>query len=332
MKTIGIGLIGCGGMGRSLGRQLRTLDRARLVGMADPSGEARSQAAEELGAPAYAAVEELLAQPAIDAVVIATPPFMHRDHAEMAAAAGKHLFLEKPMAASTADCDRIIAAAERAGVRLMIGQVLRYYPCWWQVLELVRGGEIGRPLGVTVTRISGGWKGWPQGWRNELAKCGGLLMEVNAHEIDFLCQLGGEVTRVYAEADHFGTEDPSDYPNLYFVSFRFASGAVGHLHSSTQSALNDMSGTVQGAEGAISYTDGFSPTGEIRIARRDEEPRTIRVRDIQIEQPVRKELRLFVEALLDGGRVPVTAAEGRRNVRIAEAAYESARTGQAVTI
>lgn len=318
-------------MGRSLGRQLLEVADARLVGIADPSAAALTAASEELKAPGFATPEELLTQAEPDAVIIASPGFLHREHTELAASRGKHVFVEKPMAIRTDDCDAMIRAAEEAGVTLMVGQVLRYYPCWWQILELVKQGEIGEPWAVAVTRISGGWGGWSQPWRNSLEQSGGLLMEVNAHEIDFMCQVCGDVTRVYAEAERYG-EDPADYPNLCFVSMRFASGAVGLLHSSTVAAVNDLTGKVQGSDGTIVYTNGFNGAGEIRYARRDGESQSIRIRDIHVEQPVRKELRLFVEAVRNGTPPAVTGAEGRRNVAIARAAYESARSGQPVSL
>lgn len=329
---LGIGLIGCGGMGRSLGRQLLEIPQARLVALSDPSPESLAEATAELGAPVAESVEQLLGRPDVDAVVVASPGINHPELTEQAAARGKHVFVEKPMATYAADCDRMLAATERAGVTLMVGQVLRYYPCWCQILELVREGVVGEPWGVTVTRIGSGWSGWPQAWRNSRHISGGLLMEVNAHEIDFMCQVCGDVERVYAEADHYGTEDPSDYPNLAFISLRFRSGAVGMLHTSTVTTLSDLSGKVQGSEGTLLYTNGFNPAGEIRYQRRDGEPQTIRVGDIEVEQPVRKELRLFVESVLNGTPPPIPGAEGKRNVRIAEAAYESARSGQPVRV
>ncbi len=331
MGTLGVGLIGCGGMGRSLGTQLVQLESARLLGVADPNPEATERLSKELNAPGYASAEELLDQPGIDAVIIASPGFAHRSLAELAASRGKQIFLEKPMATNTADCDAITAAVERAGVTLMIGQVLRYYPTWSKIIELVDAGEIGQPWAVSVTRLGSGWTGWSVPWRNSLEQSGGLLMEVNAHEIDFICRLCGDVERVYAEADHYGTEDPSDYPNQYYVSLRFRSGATGALHATTVSTMNDMSGRIQGSEGTILYTDGFGgDNARLRWKRRDGEERRLALSDISVEQPVRKELRLFVESVLNGTPPPITAAEGRRNVAIAEAAYESARTGQPV--
>jgi predicted dehydrogenase len=331
VDQLGVGLIGCGGMGRGLGKQLLTVEGARLVGLADVSSEAVAAAGAELGAPGYPSAEALLERADLDAVVIASPGFLHRGQTELAAALGKHVFVEKPMATNTADCDAMTEAASRAGVTLMVGQVLRYYPCWGQVLEMVRSGRIGDPWAASVTRIGSGWGGWAQPWRNSLEMSGGLLMEVNSHEIDFLCQIGGEVERVYAEGEHLG-EDPSDYPNLCFVSLRFKNGAMGLLHTSTVSTIPEVSGRVQGSTGTIVYRDGFSQEGEIRVAPRDGEPETIRVGDIQGENPVRRELRLFVEAARAGGAPPITAAEGRRNVAVAEAAYRSVCAGAPVTL
>jgi predicted dehydrogenase len=319
-------------MGRALGKALREIEEARLVGIADVDPAALQAAQAELEAPGFASAEALLAQPDLQAVIVASPGFQHRPLTELATAAGKSVFVEKPMATTVADCNAMIAAAERAKVLLMVGQVLRFYPCWWQIIDMVRRGEIGQPLGVTVSRVGGRFGGvWKQSWRNSLSLSGGLLLEVNAHEIDFMCQVAGDVTRVYAEADHYGDE-PTDYPNLYFVSLRFASGAVGLLHASSVSALGDLSGKVEGADGAIFYAEGFSGNGEIRWKRQGGEAQTIRIGDIQREPPVRHELRLFVEALRTGAPSPIPGSEGRRNVAIAEASYESARTNRPVTL
>src|SRR5919199_1865450 len=102
-------------MGGSLGRALREIEAARLVGVADVDEACAQRLGEELQAPAYGEVEALLDQPGIEAVIIATPGFQHRPLAELAAARGKHLFVEKPLATTTADCDAVLAAAGQAG-------------------------------------------------------------------------------------------------------------------------------------------------------------------------------------------------------------------------
>src|SRR5437868_4423406 len=128
VSDLGVGLIGCGAMGRGLAKALKEIEGARLAGVADvdPAALAASQA--ELEAPGFASAEALLEQPGVQAVIIASPGFQHRPLTELAAAAGKAVFVEKPMATTTADCDAMIGAAERAGVLLMVGLVLRFYP------------------------------------------------------------------------------------------------------------------------------------------------------------------------------------------------------------
>jgi len=331
MAELGVGLIGCGAMGRDLGRALLEVPAASLRAVTDPDPDAATAAGEALGAGVAADLAGLLLAPGVDAVIVASPGCFHREQVEAALAAGKHVFVEKPMALTAADCDAMDAAAARAGRLLMVGQVLRFYPCWREVLAIVRSGEIGAPWAVSVTRVGGGWEGWPQAWRNRRDRSGGLLMEVNAHEFDFMTQVCGDVERVYAEAAHYGP-GPEDYPDLAFVTLRFASGAVGHLHTSTVSALDLLTGTIQGSEGTLHYTNGFAGDGEIRVARRDGSTRLIRVGDLHHEPPVRHELRLFVEAALSGGAAPIPGAEGRRNVRLAEAAYAAAEGGAPVRV
>jgi UDP-N-acetylglucosamine 3-dehydrogenase len=331
VKTLGVGLIGCGGMGRSLARQLRELENARIVAVTDVDAGACRDAAQEFAAAGCETAEAVVADKAVEAVLIASPGIYHRPLAELASAHGKHLFVEKPLATNVEDCDAIIEAARRANVTLMVGQVLRYYPCWGHILQMVREGAIGEPIAISVTRIGDNWEGWKQPWRNSRAMSGGMLMEINAHEIDFICEIGGDVERVYAEADHFGP-DPADYPNLGFVSLRFRNRSRGMLHTSTVAAMSDQSGRIQGTRGTIVYADGFSPTGQIRYAPRGGEIETIMVTSLQVEQPVRRELRLFVESVLTGTPPPISGEDGRRAVVISEAAYASAESGQPVLL
>lgn len=316
-------------MGRSLAHQLVTLPDIELAGLSDTSAQALETAVDEFGAPAFESAAELLDK-GLDALLIATPPFEHLPLARQAAERGLHLFVEKPMAANTADCDAMAEAARSAGVLLMVGQVLRFYPCWWQILEWAREGRLGRPVAASLTRIGAGWASWTQPWRHSRELSGGLLMEVNAHEIDFLCRLFGEPRQVYCEADRFSS-DASDYPDTLFVTIRFADGGIGQLHSSNFSAVADLSGRVQGTGGSAVYDGGFGG-GTLRIAGHSGEEISVPIGEIEKENPIRHELRLFVEAIRSGGESPIPAEEGRRNVAIAEAAYESAETGRPVTL
>jgi predicted dehydrogenase len=326
-----VGLIGCGGMGMSLARGLNGTGLARIAAVADLDAERVRQSAEELGAAAFQDHQAMLASAPVEAVLVASPPFLHRPHVEDALAAGRHVFVEKPLAVTLDECDAMLRAAENAGRTLMVGQVLRYYPTWRHILERVRAGAIGRPFGAQVTRVGGGWSGSGVAWRLEQAKCGGMLMEVNAHEIDFLCEVLGEPRRVYAAMGRF-LETPADYANLAYVSVHFEGGGLGMRHASQVAALGDLSGRVEGEAGSILYQDGFSGSGRITEALHEGEPTVTRVGDLSYEPPVQAELRGFVEAIQAGTPPPVTGAEGRRAVAVAVAAYRSAQEGRVVDV
>jgi predicted dehydrogenase len=326
-----VGLIGCGGMGMSLAGSLNATGLARIAAVADVDPDRAGASAEKLGARAYTDHHALLAPGEMTAVIVASPPFLHRPLSEDALAAGCHVFVEKPLAPTLEDCDAILSAAQRAGRALMVGQVLRYYPTWRHVRERVAGGAIGRPIGAQVTRVGGGFGSYSVPWRRELAKSGGMLMEVNAHEIDFLCEILGEPRRVYAAMDRFLDND-IDYPNLAFVSIHFAAGGLGLLHASQVSALGDLSGKIEGEAGTIFYQDGFSGDGRISEARHGEKATVTRIGELQYEPPVQAELRGFVQAITAGTPPPVTGAEGRRAVAVAVAAYQSAREGRPVEL
>jgi len=217
VEGLGVGLLGCGGMGRALARALAPIEEARLVAVWDKAGEAAAAAAEELGVEAARSLEDLLGNKEIGAVLVAAPQFAHAELTTAAAEAGKHVFCEKPMATTLADCDRMIEACRRAGVVLMIGQVCRYHAVHGKVRELVASGEIGRPVCITVHRLGGPWRGpAARPWRLRRETSGGNLLEINAHEIDFMRWVFGDVTRVVAVGDRYAN-DRLDYPDVALV-------------------------------------------------------------------------------------------------------------------
>lgn len=323
-----VGLISCGNMGMGLAESLVASGAGRLVAVADVDEAKAKAAGEKLSAAVYGSHTDLLAHSGLDAVLIAAPPFLHAPLALDAIAAGKHVFVEKPFALSLEDCDRVIEAARAAGLRLMVGQVLRYYPTWRYLRERVAAGDIGRPLGIRVTRIGGSWGSWDVSWRRERAKSGGMILEIHAHEIDFLIGIGGPVERVYGAMGSFG-DTGCDYPNLAFLSSHFESGALGLLHASQTSAIGDLSGVIEGEEGAFQYRDGFSRDGAILFKKRGGESATTVVGDLKYEAPVQAEMREFATAIVEGRDTAIPGEEGRRVIAVALAAYRSMETGRA---
>ncbi|MGC9320179.1 MAG: Gfo/Idh/MocA family protein, partial [Armatimonadota bacterium] len=210
MDELLIGLIGGGNMGKSLARGVAACDDGRIVAVCDPAEGVAAATAEEIAedesVDAYTELGEMLEREDIAAVIVAAPNYLHAELTRRAAEAGKHVFCEKPMALAVADARAMIEACDTAGVKLMIGQVLRYLAPYVWIIDLVRAGDLGEPFGMQTTRIGGGWGGtYRAQWRTQRKLCGGPLFEVSAHEIDFMRQILGEAETVYASMDNYVT-------------------------------------------------------------------------------------------------------------------------------
>ena len=253
MTKLGLGVIGCGNMGASLANGARELDCAEVVCVSDVDREKGHALSEKMDCDYEADYHTMLAREDVQAVMIATPPFLHIDPTIAAAQAGVHVFCEKPMSPTLAGCDAMIAACEQGGVKLGIGLVCRFHPVHRKVRDLARAGDLGTPLCLMVHRLGGGWGGvWSATWRESRAKSGGTLMEVNAHEIDFMRFVMGDAESVSAVGGQF-VQMETDFPDVALVSIRFKNGGVGVLHSSQASAIGGYGGRLDCAKGSVVF-------------------------------------------------------------------------------
>ena len=222
MSPVGMAVIGTGYMGRTYAACLtRHVPDGRLVSVW--GGKRAPALAEEFGVEADASLEALLARPEVEAVVITSPHTAHRPQAEAAAAAGKHVYIEKPMSVSVADCDAIIAACDAAGVKLTVNFVTRFRHAPKAMKRLVDEGAIGD---IRIIEMKGTWVGFflkdvideatgriiipEKVWARNPAE-GSQFLDYGVHETDALRWLtGAEVARVYAEYHTFGTPPPPD--------------------------------------------------------------------------------------------------------------------------
>jgi myo-inositol 2-dehydrogenase/D-chiro-inositol 1-dehydrogenase/scyllo-inositol 2-dehydrogenase (NAD+) len=226
-------LIGAGRAGRVHANSLaRHVAGAELAAVADGVTETAGKAREDFGIErSFVSVADALDWGRFEAVVITAPTFTHCDFAVAAAHAGKHVFLEKPMALTLAECDAIIEAAERAGVVLQIGFMRRFDPDFRAAHERIQAGEIGRPM--LIKSLTHG-PGLPPPWARDLALSNGMLAEVNSHDWDTVRWLmGSDPARVSVEAANFkglsrGVDDPGFYDTV-LVNLRFESGALGSI-------------------------------------------------------------------------------------------------------
>lgn len=189
---VGIGVIGCGKLAREVHLPvLATLPDARVVALADPDDAGRAAAAALApGATAYADAAELLADPAVGAVVIGAPTALHADLAAAAFAAGKHVYLEKPLATTAADGERVVAAWRAAGTVGMVGFNYRHRDAYRRLRSALGQRRIGRVVLVRSTFTTG--PDQAGGWRRERARGGGVLLDLASHEVDLAAWLLGE--------------------------------------------------------------------------------------------------------------------------------------------
>ena len=229
MKPIGIGVIGSGRAGMIHARNFGSgaVSGTRLVALVDPAEEALSAGAQELQPEkVYTDYRDALEDPRIDAVVVATPSENHCEIVIAAARIGKHILCEKPMGMNAAECDAMIAAVERAGVKLQIGFMRRFDSSFVAAKQQVDAGEIG-----TVVQVKSLTHGptTPKPWMYDISKSNGPLSEVNSHDIDTVRWFSGsEFEEVYAIAGNFRSplareEHPDFYDNVILTG-RLANG------------------------------------------------------------------------------------------------------------
>lgn len=331
-QRLTLALIGAGGMGQRLAQTASTLPSCEVAFVCEPDEQRACEVAHALEAEISWPVEELLAHDDLDGVIIAAPNHLHAQLSIAAGEAGKHIFCEKPMALSVADAQRMIEAAEANGVKLMIGQVLRYILPFVWIREFITEGNLGEPFGMQVTRIGGPWRSSEEvPWRLRRDQCGGPLFEIGAHEIDFIRCLLGQATSVYARLGHFLPSE-FDYEDFAQVIINFDDGKVAHLLEGHASHMAIYEGKIFCTAGTVA----FSNWGDYLAYQRpdDAEPVIVNRGELtdKYEEAFHRELREFVEAIRNDTAPPIPGLEGLRNVEIAQAGRLSEERGEPVSL
>jgi phthalate 4,5-cis-dihydrodiol dehydrogenase len=192
-KTLRLGIIGLGSAGRSLLPSVVKHPNVELVAVANPSPAAREEVGKEFGAQQFADIQSLVARPEVDAVYIATPTEFHTEQVLLAAAAGKHVLVEKPMAIGLEDAQRMIDATDRAGVVLMVGHSHSYDVPYVKMREVIAGGTMGR-VRLLNNMYYTDWMYRPRRPEEFDVNLGGsVTYRQGAHQLDVLRLLGGGV-------------------------------------------------------------------------------------------------------------------------------------------
>lgn len=340
MKEVGIGIIGSGFMGRTYAETIsKCCQRARLAAVA--GGSRAEQLAADYGVALETEVDALAARDDVDAVFIATPHHVHAEQALAAIAAGKHVLIEKPMAASVGQCDAILDASEKAGVRCSIAFSQRCRKCNIRAKTLIDQGAIGRVRQVEeMCLVATGLAGMPA-WQSDRENLGTLFGHA-VHNFDRLRWLtGAEIKTVYAKCGSL--ESDTQVEGSSMVLMTLTDGTVASLWSSFQVPKpsfprSQFSARIIGEEGLIDL-DAY---GELRLARDGQWEVVERQAPIDWQgkgflDPVRlesygRQCQDFIDAVIEGRSPQVVGWDGRQAVAAALAAYRSSDTGTEVTL
>jgi myo-inositol 2-dehydrogenase/D-chiro-inositol 1-dehydrogenase/scyllo-inositol 2-dehydrogenase (NAD+) len=232
-KPIRICMVGGGRVGKNHSRAItRYVPGGQIVALVETMDQVRQETALEFGIEnQFASLQDAIDKVSFDAVVITTPTPTHLPITTLAAEHKKHIFLEKPMALSIAECDAILKVVELNSISLQLGFMRRFDPEFVAAAQRIQAGEIGQPM-MIKTNTHG--PGLPPPWARDLKTSNGMLAEVNSHDWDTLRWLmGSNLERVYTEVANFkGPANNVDTPNFYdnaLVNVKFKNGGLGMI-------------------------------------------------------------------------------------------------------
>jgi UDP-N-acetyl-2-amino-2-deoxyglucuronate dehydrogenase len=357
-QPIGVAIVGTGKVADAHALGFRALPECRIARVADMDRPRAEAFAHRYEARPAATLDEMLDDPNVQVVSICTPHPSHAELAIKALSAGRHVLVEKPMALTTVDCDRMNAAAREAGVNLSVVSQRRWYAPIRRMREALDDGRIGAPILSTLELL--GWRGpeyyamdpWRGTWKGE---GGGVLVTQAIHYLDLLQWLAGPARVVTGRHSTFNHPD-IEVEDTAVAIVEFASGGLGSIIASNSQRpglwarirVHGRSGASIGAEterGSVfisgvtasvvepALTDVWTIPGEessIDRWRAEDVAEATRVDAMTYYHGL--QIADFVDAIQEGRAPLVTGVDGRAAVALFEAIYQSQATHQAVEI
>jgi predicted dehydrogenase len=324
-----VGIVGAGFMAATHAAAWRALGVSRLEAFA-PDADHLATFTAETGARPRESLQALVA--GADIVDVCSPTHVHREGVEAAAAAGRHVICEKPLARTASDGAAMIESCSRAGVRLFVAHVVRYFNEYAVARAAVDDGRVGRPAVLRFRREGFRPRRAADHWFFDEERSGGLILDLMIHDFDAARWFGGEVESVMARRVRDASGADVDYA---IALLRHTSGAITHV-------------TGAWAYPSPTFRTGFEVAGDaglIEFESVDQQPITRYLLPSEGERadpavglplsptdedPYTQQLADFLRALATAGEARVSPADGLAAVRIALAAIESSRSGQPV--
>jgi UDP-N-acetylglucosamine 3-dehydrogenase len=328
-----VAVIGVGSMGRNHARVYSELAEAELVAVSDADSKLAQSVAEKFGARAYTDYRELLAQEKPDAVSIAVPTVLHEEVGLAALEAGAHVLMEKPIAATVEEGQRLIAKARIVGRQLMVGHIVRFNPAIQALKQKLAAGELGRIFQVFCRRAGP----FPARIRDV-----GVVVDLAPHDVDLMRFLtDAEPVRLYSETEQ---RIHTDHEDLLWGVLRFAGGITGSLEINWLTPTKVRETLVLGERGMFRVDDLTQDLyfyenahakdvqwATLQTLKGVSEGAMIRYAIPRFE-PLKAELQAFLKALGEEKPVPVSGEDGLAALKISLALVESGKQHQVVAL
>jgi predicted dehydrogenase len=322
------GIIGCGRMGLRRIRAIQNHPEACVVGICDSDRSLAQWVAHEVGCPWFAEAEELLAHPQVDCIIICVPNKFHLQYVAAVAAAGKHIWCEKPLARTPEEAWQAVELSMRHRVTLKVGSNLRYFPSVLKAKELLDAGAFGETLFLRGWIGNAGWqlKSW---FSNAEMAGGGAFLDNGSHLLDIARWFLGEAQEVtgFVATQHWAVQPLED--NGMGV-FRFSGGKLAFIQACWTEWHEYSYIEVYGTQGLLRVDNRMSQCLTLLRLRNGQEQAwdysTLRTSSYQAEMDD------FIRALLEGRQPQPSGFDGLRAVQMAWGLYEASRTGRAVSL
>lgn len=345
--SIGIGIVGTGMISNFHAKAIADAKGCHLAGCADRRAEAATNFASKYGCTGYGSVDEMFADPKIEAVSICTPSGAHMEPAVAAANAGKHVIVEKPLEITTERCDQIIGACQAAGKKLLVTFQSRFHRSSQLMKEAVDQGRFGKiTMGDAYVKWYRSQEYYDSGaWRGTWAlDGGGALMNQAIHSVDLLVWLMGDVEEISAMTSTM-THERIEVEDVAIANLKFKSGALGVIEATTTAypgalkrieICGDKGSAVLEEEDLIQwdFAEETDQDAEIRKSMQGNTESGGGAADPSAidHKGHTKLFEEFVEVANTDRPSILDGHEGRRSVEVINAIYESAKTGQRIRL
>ncbi len=341
MKTVRWGVIGAGGIARrrTIPEGIQASPNAQLIAVMDRNALTRQELHTQYQVPAVATVQELLDMQ-IDAVYIATPTFEHAPQALAAAAAGKHVLCEKPLALDVKEAEQILAACRNARVKLGVGYMMRFHSAHKRIRDWVANGRIGAPV-MARAQLACWHPPTPGHWRQiRTLGGGGALADLALHCFDLLEFILGPIAEVSAITSTLTQHyQDSSVEDSGLVTLRFENGMLGVVESqfNVPDAASENVLEINGTQGAIKAvnTIGQNSGGGLRALFSDENVQATAWEMFSLNHEpniYQTQIEAFSNCILADTEPPIPGEAGVRGMRLLEACYQSASQGKMISV